>query len=332
MLRFQDIEVLWLWLLIPILALLYFRYTQHRKKILNKLGDRNLITRLIPAYSKNRQYVKLILSGLTLFFLVLAMANLQGNAKSQKIQRKGIDVIIALDVSKSMLAKDVAPDRLQAAKQCISKLLDQIGNNRVALVLFAGRSYMSVPLTVDISALKMNLATANPDVVPSQGTNLAAALEMARKTFNSKELRYKSIVLLSDGEDHDDKALQEAKKALDEGITIQTIGIGSEKGSTLFDPQTGTNKLDKDGKEVISILNETELQQIASAGKGEYYRLYKPDLTANKLASAINKAEQRDFGVALFTDYDSYFQYFLLVAFLLLLVEFFIPEFKTTLS
>lgn len=328
MLRFQDNAMLWLWLLIPIGIGVFFYYKTQREQLLQRLGDHHLVKRLIPHFSSSRLYTKIALILSTIFMAVLAIANLQGNARSQKIQRKGIDVVIALDVSKSMLAKDVAPDRLQAAKQCISRLFDQIGNNRVGLILFAGRSYLSVPLTVDIAALKMNLATASTEAVPSQGTVLAEAIAMARKTFNTKDLRYKSIILISDGEDHDEESLSQVKKAVEEGITIQTIGIGSDQGAPIFDPETGQNKLDRNGNQVITKLNEQELQQIAAQGNGQYYRLFKPEQTAKQLAQQINSAEQRDFGTALFTDYESYFQYFLFIAFVLLVIEYFIPEYK----
>jgi len=259
---------------------------------------------------------------------VIGLANLQAGSRTEKIERKGIDVMVALDVSKSMYAKDISPNRLERAKQFVARLLEKLGNDRIGLILFAGRAYVSVPLTVDIAALKMNLAGASPSQVPTQGTVIGEAVRMARESFNTKETKYKSIILISDGEDHDEGAADEVKKAVGEGIMINTIGVGSTEGSLVFDPETNQNKRDENGNEVISKLNEKELQDIASAGQGIYLRLANTDAAADAVAKQISSTEQKNFGDNIFTDYNSYFQYFLAITVLLILIEFFIPERK----
>ncbi len=282
----------------------------------------------MPGFSATRFHWKAALFLLAFIIGVIGIANLQSGARTEKVERKGIDVMIALDVSKSMLATDMSPNRLERARQLIARLIEKLSNDRIGLVLFAGRAYVSVPLTIDASALKMNLETASPALVPTQGTVLGEALRMARESFNSKETKYKSIILLSDGEDHDESAMDEVKQAVSEGIMINTVGIGSPEGSYITDPETGERKTDEEGNEVISKLNEKELQDIASAGQGVYVRMTNPDITASTLEKQVNSTEQKNFGDALFADYNSYFQYFLAISFVLLLIEFILPERK----
>ena len=282
----------------------------------------------MPLYSKPLRLFKFCLLVVALAIGIIGLANLQAGSRTEKIERKGIDVMIALDVSKSMLAQDLSPNRLEKAKQFIARLLEKLGNDRIGLITFAGRAYVSVPLTVDMSALKMNLAGASPTQVPTQGTVIGEAISMARQSFNAKETKYKSIILISDGEDHDEGVADEVKKAVGEGIMINTVGIGSPEGSPIFDPETRANKRDEKGDEVISKLNEKELQEIASAAQGVYLRLGNTDAAADAIAKQISSTEQKNFGDNIFTDYNSYYQYFIGIALLLILIEFFIPEQK----
>lgn len=296
------------------------------------MGDEHLLDAFMPAGRMSRSRLKFIVLVVALFAGIVGLANLQAGSRSAKIERKGIDVMIALDVSRSMLARDASPNRLEKARQLVSKLLDKLGNDRIGLVLFAGRAYVSVPLTVDFSALKMNLATASPEAVPTQGTVLAEAVSMCRQSFNARETKYKSMVLISDGEDHDEDVMKEVKQAVEEGIMINTIGIGSPEGAPLFDEESGTKRTDEDGKEILTKLNEEELQSIAEAGQGIYRRLGNTDAVADAVARQISSTEQRSFGDTIFTDYSSYFQYFLAVALLLMLLEALLPDYKKTLT
>lgn len=328
MLRFQHTEYLWFLLSVVLVAGLFVFRINKRKKQLATIGDKGLVSAMMPTYSASRQWLRFALIAMALFTGVIGLANLQAGSRSEKIERKGIDVMIALDVSKSMLAKDISPNRMEKAKQLINKLLDKLGNDRVGLIVFAGRAYVSVPLTIDFSALKMNLSAANSDMVPTQGTVIGEAISMARQSFNTKETKYKSIILISDGEDHDEEAMKEVKQAVEEGIMINTVGIGSPDGSPIVDDETGQHKLDENGVEIISKLNEQELQSIASNGQGIYQRLNNTEVCADAIATQINTSEQRNFGDTIFTDYNSYYQYFLAISLLLIIIESFIPERK----
>ena len=328
MLRFQHPEFFWLLLACFLLAGLFFYRNKRRELAIRLMGDEHLVNALMPRYSKPLRLFKFCLIVLALAIGIIGLANLQAGSRTEKIERKGIDVMVALDVSKSMLAQDLSPNRLEKAKQFIARLLEKLGNDRIGLITFAGRAYVSVPLTVDMSALKMNLAGASPAQVPTQGTVIGEAISMARQSFNAKETKYKSIILISDGEDHDEGAADEVKKAVGEGIMINTVGIGSPEGSPIFDPETRENKRDEKGEEVITKLNEKELQEIASAGQGVYLRLGNTDAAADAIAKQISSTEQKNFGDNIFTDYNSYYQYFIGIALLLILIEFFIPEQK----
>lgn len=328
MLRFQHSEYFWFLLAIFILVGLFFGAVNDRKRKLKTMGDEGLVNFQLRNFNLKAYEFKFILLLVALFAGIIGLANLQANAKTQKVDRKGIDVMIALDVSKSMLAKDASPNRLEKAKQFVSKLIDKIGNNRVGLIVFAGRAYVSVPLTIDFSALKMNLSTITPASIPTQGTVLGEAIKMARESFNAQDTKYKSIILISDGEDHDENANKEVKKAVDEGIMINTVGIGSVNGSPIWDEELQENKKDAEGNEIISKLNEAELQTIASNGEGIYAQLNNAENTAKTMATQINATEKKSFGDVVFADYTSYFQYFLLLSLLLISIEFFISERK----
>ena len=328
MLRFQHSEYFWFLLAIFILVGLFFGAVNDRKRKLKTMGDEGLVNFQLRNFNLKAYEFKFILLLVALFAGIIGLANLQANAKTQKVDRKGIDVMIALDVSKSMLAKDASPNRLEKAKQFVSKLIDKIGNNRVGLIFFAGRAYVSVPLTIDFSALKMNLSTITPASIPTQGTVLGEAIKMARESFNAQDTKYKSIILISDGEDHDENANKEVKKAVEEGIMINTVGIGSVNGSPIWDEELQENKKDAEGNEIISKLNEAELQTIASNGEGIYAQLNNAENTAKTMATQINATEKKSFGDVVFADYTSYFQYFLLLSLLLISIEFFISERK----
>ncbi len=328
MLRFQHSYHLFALALVPLFIILFTWMIYWRKKKLKKLGDEKLVMGQVLGFIPGRNTLKFALLALGFSFIAIGWANLQSADKSEKVQRKGVDVIFALDVSKSMLAKDVQPDRLTRAKQLISHIMDKMHNDRVGLIVFAGRSYMQVPLTVDYSAMKMMLQNANPDMVPTQGTVIGDAIDMAMQSFSKQERKYKSLVIISDGEDHDEQAIQKTKDAAETGVTIHTIGIGSPQGATLYDPVTKSVKLDETGNPVISKLNEDELKSIATAGHGVYYLLQNTDQVSDKLLNELDGMEQKSLGSVVFTDYTSYFQYFLIIGFIALLIEWMLPGVK----
>lgn len=328
MFRFQHSSYLWLLLVILVIIFLYVRYLKWRKETTLRLGNPRLVPNLISGKVAGRATTKLVLVGAAIVFGIIGLANLQMGKDTERIERKGVDVMFALDVSKSMLAKDISPDRLSRAKLLIQTMINKMSDDRTGLVLFAGRAYLQSPLTVDYASTKMLLSGAGPDVVPTQGTVLGDAIEMANQSFNTKDKKSKVIILLSDGEDHDEKATAMAEDAAKNGIIIHTIGIGSASGAPIFDPNTGKNKVDETGKEIISKLNEQELQDIAKAGKGTYQLLSNNNEAVSNLLNQIDKMEAKNMGSVLFANYKNYFQYFLAIAVILLLADWLIPAAK----
>ena len=325
MFRFQHIDHIYFLALLPVLVILFIGMIVWRKNKLKTIGEQRLISMQLLGFIPGRPTSKFILLLIAFTAAIAGWANLQKGSGTEEVQRKGVDVIIALDVSKSMLAKDIQPDRLTRAKQLVMSMIDKMKNDRVGLVVFAGRAYLQVPLTIDYSAMKMMLQNVKPDLVPTQGTVISEAIDMANQSFSQKEKKYKSLVIISDGEDHDENAVSKAKEAAEAGIIIHTVGIGSPEGTTLYDPETKSVKLDEQGNPVVSRLNEEELQTIAAAGKGTYSLLRNADDVATKLVDEIDGMEQKRLGAVVFNSYESYFQYFLAVAFIALVIEWFLP-------
>lgn len=328
MIRFQEIQYLYVLALLPLLTGIFIAMVAWRRNKVKKLGDERLVRDQILGFIPGRATLKFILAATGLALLIIGWANLQTGDKLQKIEGKGVNVVIALDVSKSMLAKDIQPDRLTRAKQLIMLLTDRMKNDKVAFIVFAGKSYLQVPLTVDYAALKMMVQNVNTSMVPTQGTVIGEAVDMAIQTFPQNERKYKSLIIISDGEDHDEKAQQKVKEAVEAGITVHTVGIGSPQGTTLYDPETKSVKLDENGTPVVSKLNEEELKLLAANGRGTYSLLQNADDVADKLVSNLEGMEQKNLGSMVFTDYTSYFQYFLAAGLLLIFVEWLIPGAK----
>ena len=266
MLHFQYIEYFIALAAVPLMIMFYVQLVKWKKKTRKKIGDPALVKELTGDYSSKKFSTKFILIVTAFALCVFAVAGLVIPDGNQKINRKGIDLMIALDVSKSMLAQDIKPSRLERAKQVISTIIDNSPEDKIGLVIFAGRAYLQMPLTVDHEAAKMYLSSASPDDVPTQGTVISDALKMCDAAFNPNEKTFKSVLLISDGEDHDNDAIKEAKDLGKEGIMVNTIGIGSPQGAPIMDPATGQYKKDDKGETVISKLNEKELSDIAKAG------------------------------------------------------------------
>ncbi|MEP7278114.1 MAG: VWA domain-containing protein [Bacteroidota bacterium] len=326
--RFEHIEFLVALAALPLLVLLFIWTLRWKTKMQQKMGDPLLVQALVKNYSATKFSLKCILALIAFALLVVAAANLQQPGVTDNINRKGVDVMVALDVSNSMLAEDVKPSRLEKAKQFVTKLIDKMDNDRIGLVVFAGRAYMQMPLTTDHAAAAMYIQNAGPDAVPTQGTVIGEALRISGSGFNSKERKYKSIVLISDGEDHDPEALKMAQSLSQSGVMINTVGIGSPEGSPIIDYNTNETRKDAQGNTIITKLNETELQQLAASTHGIYIRLNDADDAAAKVTAQLATIEQTTTGDKSFTDYKSYFQWFLAAALLFLLIETFIPERK----
>ena len=329
--RFQHIEYLIALAAVPLVVVLYFQLLYWKKNTIKKIGDQNLVKALIANYSPVNFLLKFMVFTLALAAIIAAAANLQQPGAMENIQRKGVDVVLAMDVSKSMLAEDIKPNRLERARQLVYKLMDQLPNDRVGLVLFAGRAYLQMPLTTDHGAARMYIQQAGPEVVPTQGTVISEALRASNSAFNSKERKFKSIVLITDGEDHDPQAVPLAQQLAEDGVMINTVGIGSAEGAPIMDPATNEYKKDENGATVVSKLNEAELQQLAGATKGVYVKLNDVDAAVNAITKQLGTIETTSLDDNAFRDYKSYFQWFLIIAFVLLMIEFFLPErkFKT---
>jgi tetratricopeptide (TPR) repeat protein len=314
---------------IPLLLVLYFFVLAWKKRTIKKIGDESLVREMIKNYDPKKFTLKFLLLLAAFSLGAFALANLRLPTGVEQVNRNGIDVMIAIDVSKSMLAQDIKPNRLERAKQTLSKLIDKLSNDRVGIVVFAGRAYLQMPLTGDHSAAKMYLSSASTDIVPTQGTVISDALQMCRSSFNTKEKKYKAVVLISDGEDHDEGALKMASQMAEEGIVIHTIGIGSPQGSTIIDELTNQAKLDINGNTVITRLNEKELMQIAANGKGSYQLFSNGDDLVNSLDRQLGTMDQRTVTEDSMVNYKYYFPYFLILALSLLVMELLISERKS---
>lgn len=325
-LSFQHKEYFILLAAIPLLLAAYYFVLGWKKRTIKKIGDERLVKEIIKNYDPRRFAMKFVLVLAAVTLGIFALANLRSPKGVEKVNRNGIDVMIALDVSKSMLAEDIKPNRLQRAKQALSKLIDKLSNDRVGIVVFAGRAYLQMPLTGDHGAAKMYLSSASTDIVPTQGTVIADALNMCNSAFNTKEKKYKAVILVSDGEDHDEGALKMARSMADEGIIINTVGIGSPQGSTIMDELTNQEKKDSEGNTVITRLNEEELKKIAASGNGTYQLFTNTDELVTSLGAQLASMDQRTVTEDSLVNYRNYFQYFLLAALVLLAVELFISE------
>src|SRR5690625_722047 len=329
MLRFEHSGYLYLLFLLILIGLVFLSVLAWKRKAIRRMGDKSLITQLFTGYAPRLFKLKFWMLFFGFAFIVLGAANVQMGDKLQKVTKKGVDVMIALDVSNSMLAQDVKPNRLERAKQLISKLMLKVPNDRIGLVVFAGNAYLQMPLTVDFSAAKMYLNTITPWMIPKQGTAIDSDIERSQKAFGKKELLHKAIVLISDGEDWSEEGINAAKKAHKSGIVINTIGIGSAKGAPIRNPKTGEYFKGKDGEVVLTHLNEKLLKTIAKTGNGIYQHLTNTDKAVTALANQLNSIQKKAYGENLYADYKSYFQYFIAIGMLLLLIESFIPEATT---
>jgi len=334
MFRLAHPMMLYLLLVIPVFILLYILAARLKKKALETYGDRPLLVRLMPDYSGSRGILKLVLLMLAWVMLVIGLADPQTGSKLEKIKRKGIDLVFALDVSNSMLAQDIAPNRLERAKQAISRLLDNLENDKVGLVVFAGNAYVQMPITTDYSATKLFLSGINPGMIPTQGTALGDAIETSVSCFG-KTKQSKAIILITDGENHEDDAIAAARSAASSGIRIFTIGMGLPEGAPIPVYNSGVQigyKKDAQGNTVISRLNDELLKEVAEAGKGVYVRANNSQAGVKEVFDQINKLEKVEYDSQIFSDYEDRYQFFLLAGLLLLVAEVLISEKKSRLA
>lgn len=326
---FQYPQFLWLLAAVPLLVLLFALHAWRRRRAIRQLGDPRLVGPLLGHASFGRQILVFALNTLAYALGVVALANPRQPEQGTLDVRKGIDVVLALDVSNSMLAQEGSVSRLQAARSLMQDLVARIPNDRVGLVLFAGNAYMQMPLTFDRGAADLFIATASPAAVKAQGTAVADALEKAANAFDPESERFQAIVLITDGETHDEGALEKAQELAEAGIVINTVGIGSVTGTALMDTATGAARRDISGNVIITRLNEPLLRQLADLSKGQYHHLTgNTKEVATALATRFRQVEQRGIGDTSQVTYRTLYLWFALPMALLLLFAFFIPNRK----
>ncbi|MEO6168378.1 MAG: VWA domain-containing protein [Chitinophagales bacterium] len=327
MFRFEHIEYLWLLLVALPMALLFVFFYFWRRRAISKIGNKVLVLQLIPDFSNRRHVVKFMLLLLAYSFIILGFANPQLGTRQEKVRREGIDVIIALDVSSSMMSEDVKPSRLDRAKNFISNFIDKLSNDRLGMIVFAGNAYMQMPLTVDYSAAKMYLRTINIGMVPTQGTNFSEAIELAQEGFVSGDSSHKALIIITDGEDNEGGVDEKIALAAGEGIKVFTVGVGSENGAPI--PLNNDFKRDEDGNIVLSKLNEQMLREMAAKGNGKFLLLGSGKDEVDILLKELKGIGSKEFEEIIFTDFNDYFQWCLGIAAVLLVIEWWLSERKS---
>jgi Ca-activated chloride channel homolog len=332
MLRFGHSVLLWALVLVPVLVVLFLAVRRWKRKALLALGERSVINRIIPDVSFKRPTLKFILFIIAYGLLIIGLADPQIGTTTDDTQHKGADIMIVLDVSNSMLSQDFAPNRLENAKMAIAQLIDHLKDDRIGIVVFAGEAYVQLPMTNDFSAAKLFLNTINTNMVPVQGTAIGAAIDMGVKSFDFKDGAAKAIVLLTDGENHEDDAVAAAAAAHEKGIVIHVIGYGTTQGSPIpiYDANGKENgfHLDSAGHTVVSKLDENMCREIAVAGAGTYFHATSANSGLGYAMNQINKMQQKAYDTKTFKDFEDRFQFFLVLTLALLVIEFFIANRK----
>ena len=329
--RIEHPKVLWLLILLFLINAIWVKNKIWKKKAINKFAKLSTLSKIFNGFSNNRSTFKYILFRLAIGMLIIAASNPQYGENERTVASKGIDIMIALDISKSMLAEDIIDEynRLDIAKLSIGKLMNELRGDHVGIVVFAGEAYKQLPLTPDYQVAKLFLKNIGTDMISSQGTDIGNAIELCMSSFSEERKNNKAIVIISDGEDHEEMAVKAAKEATEEGVVICTVGMGSEKGVPIPIVRNGKKigiKKDKDESTVLTKLNEENLIQIAQAGNGTYTKTRGLNLNLRKILDRINEIEKTTLKKDRYSTYDDQFQWFLLPALLLLLLDFMIFE------
>lgn len=328
MTEWQHINYLWGLGALALPVLLFVLYLRWKKNVVKKNKYGAALALLTKNHSRTAFTARFLLLLTAMALLVVSLANLRAPGKGASINRKGIDIVFALDISKSMLAEDVKPNRLERAKLLINKITEEWPDNRTALVVFAGHAYMQMPLTYDYAAARMLVNNASPETAPSAGTAIGEALQMCSAVFGAREKKFKAVVLITDGEDHGEDALREAKNLKDSGAILLAIGMGSETGAQLTDPVTKEFKKDVNGQTVISKLNSALLQQLAQATDGKYIHYTETAPVMTVVKETLGALGKRNIPDKSLVNYTSYYGWFVTAALVLLLAELFIRETK----
>ena len=321
MFRFEDPIYLWLLVLIPILALIRFISYRNQKKRLRKFGDPKLLKSLMPDVSRFRPMVKFWLLQAALALLIVMLARPQMGTKISQEKRTDIETIIAMDISNSMRAEDIVPSRLDRSKMMVENLVDHFNNDKIGLIVFAGDAFVQLPITSDYVSAKMFLSSIDPSMIATQGTDLAAAINMATNSFTQEEGIGKAIIVITDGEDHEGGALEAAEAAKKKGMRVYVLGVGSANGAPIPIPGTGDYMKDNTGNTVMSALNEDMCKQVAAAGGGVYIHVENNSAAQQQLDNELDKLSKKETSTTVYSDFDEQFQAFGILALLLLIIE-----------
>lgn len=327
MVRFEDPIYLWLLVLIPLLALVRFTGYRRRRQKLKKFGDPELLKLQMADTSKYRPSVKFWLLQATLALLIIMFARPQMGSKISNEKRRGIETIIALDISNSMLAEDVVPSRLAKSKLMVENLVDNFTNDKIGLVVFAGEAFVQLPITSDYVSAKMFLQNADPSLITTQGTHIAQAIRLSMSSFTQQDKVGRAIILITDGEDHEGEALEAAKEARKKGINVYILGVGETKGAPIPTPDGGY-MTDDTGQTVMTALNEKMCQEVAKAGEGTYIHVDNTSDAQKQLNDELAKLQKGETNSVIYSEYDEQFQAFAILALLLLILEICILESK----
>lgn len=295
-----------------------------RRKRLSRFGDEELVRQLMPSYSGAKGWVRTVLTALALFFFLIGLARPQIGAKLSEHEARGAEIMICLDVSNSMLAEDYSPNRLDRAKLAISRIVDRLQDDRIGLIVFAGSSFVQLPITTDYVSAKMFLNTIDTQSVPIQGTAIGDAIFTALKSFSAQSEKSRAMIIITDGENHEDDAVEAARQAAEMGVKIYAIGVGSLQGQPI--PVNGELLKDREGNIVVTRLDEATLQQVAQAGGGAYVHAGNEEFGLNPIIDDIRKMEDEEFSSVIFEEYDEQYMYFFAIAFALLVLEMLIGD------
>ena len=319
MIQFASAQYLMLLLLIPVFFLVFAVVMKLRQRRIRKFGDEALVRQLMPSYAKGKAWVRLSLFAMGFFFFVIGLSRPQIGAKLKEHETKGAEIMIVLDVSNSMLAEDYSPNRLERAKLAISRLVDKLRDDRIGLIVFAGNSFVQLPITTDYVSAKMFLNSISTESVPVQGTAIGEAINTAIRGFSAQSEKSRAVIVITDGENHEDDPVAAAKQAAEIGVRVFAIGVGSPEGKPI--PMDGELLKDKEGNIVVTRLDEKVLKDVAYAGNGVYVRAGNSEFGLNPIIDDIRKMEDEKYSSIVFEEYDEQFMYFLAIAFFFFVLE-----------
>ncbi len=331
MFKFANPVYLYALIVLPFLVMFYFYSNYRRKKNIRKYGDPELMSLLMPEVSKYRPDIKFWIIWLVLGLFIVMLARPQFGSKMETVKKSGIETVIALDISNSMLAQDVTPSRLDKSKKLISKLVDGFSNDKVGLIVFAGEAFTQLPITSDYISAKMFLESISPSLITSQGTDIGEAIRLAMKSFTPQEGVGRAIIVITDGENHEGGAVEAAKEAASKGMQIYVLGVGSPDGAPIPMEASNDFRKDKDGNVIVTRLNEEMCKGIAQAGNGTYIRVDNSNSAQRVLQREIDKLAKADVESTVYTEFDEQFQAITWIIFFLLLIEMLILERKNPL-